>query len=89
LIGIDARVNVTFTVTGTSLVPTVTLFNGARAASTSNTASPYTFTYTLQAGDNGPIVYMVQARDQASAVTSATFIDSSRTAGMSFVSSSL
>jgi len=72
---------VTFTVTGTSMVPTVTLFNGARAASTSNTASPYSFTYTLQTGDNGPIVYMVQARDQASTVTSVVFTDGNRTAG--------
>jgi len=81
LIGIDARVNVTFTVTGTSLVPTVTLFNGARAASTSNTASPYTFTYTLQAGDNGPLVYTIQATNQAAFVTSSAFVDSGRTAG--------
>ena len=84
LIGIGAEVNVTFTVKGTSLVPTVTLFNGARAASTSNTASPYTFTYTLQAGDNGPVVYMVQATNQAAFVTSAAFVDSGRTAGTLF-----
>jgi len=83
LIGIGALVNVTFTVNGTSLVPTVTLFNGARAAVTSDTASTFTFAYTLQSNDTGPIVYMVQARDQSSAITSTIFIDDSRAAGKS------
>jgi len=81
LIGIGSQISVTFTVTGTSQVPSVTLYNGA-TASTDNTASPYTFSYTLKAGDNGPIVYIVQAKDQAIAVTTAAFVDSSRTAGI-------
>jgi len=80
LIGIGSQISVTFTVTGTSQVPSVTLYNGA-TASTENMASPYTFSYTLKAGDNGPIVYIVQAKDQAWAVTTAVFVDSSRTAG--------
>jgi len=74
----------TFSVTGSNLAPTVTLFNGARAASTINTASPYTFSYTLQTGDDGPIVYMAQAVDGASGVASAIFIDNGRAAGTTF-----
>jgi len=82
VIGIGATVHVTFSVSGTTAVPTVTLFNGARTASTSNTGSPYTFTYAIQAGDNGAIVYRVQTAAQGnSAAADVTLTDSARFAG--------
>jgi len=82
VIGIGATVDVTFSVSGTTAVPTVTLFNGARTASTSNTGSPYTFTYAIQAGDNGAIVYRLQTAAQGnSAAADVTLTDSARFAG--------
>jgi len=69
-------------VTGNSLVPKVTLFNGAGTATTDGTQSPYTFTYTIQAGNSGPIVYTVEAEDQAGNTVSATILDPNRSAGI-------
>jgi len=78
------QVSLEIEVTGTSLVPKVTLFNGAGTATTTDsTQSPYTFTYTIQAGNSGPIVYTVEAEDQAGNKASATILDPNRSAGIS------
>jgi len=80
--------NVTFIITGTSQVPTVSLFNGTRSASTFSTGSPYTFTYTLQAGDNGAIMYRVQTVAQNnSAAADVTLTDPGHFAGTRCVAS--
>jgi len=75
------QVSLEIEVTGNSLVPKVTLFNGAGTATTDSTQSAYTFTYTIQAGNSGPIVYTVEAQDEAGNKASASVSDQTRTAG--------
>ena len=83
LIGVGSAISVTLTVSGTSAVPSVTLFNGARDASTVHTTSPYIFTYSIQAGDNGAVVYRVQTQAQDnSAAADVTLTDPGHFAGM-------
>jgi len=76
------QVSLEIEVTGTSLVPKVTLFNGAGTATTDSIQSPYTFTYTIQSGDSGPIVYTVEAEDQAGNQAIASVTDVTRSAGL-------
>jgi len=78
-------VSLTVTVTGTASVPTVQLFGGKRTALPLNQASPFEFTYTIQAGDNGAIQYVVSVVDSAGNIASGEFLDSTRTAGTKLV----
>jgi len=43
----------------------VLLFGGARAAVTFNQSSPFLFSYTIQAGDNGEIAFAASVKDAA------------------------
>jgi len=77
----DREVSVTFSVSETVQLPVVTLFNGARSATTRNTVSPYTFTYTLRSSDSGPISYRVTLRDLAGNTAVINLAGNGQTAG--------
>jgi len=81
-VAVGDQLSLSIRVTGTDMVPKVTLFNGAGAAITTSTQSPYNFTYTVQAGDVGPIIYTVEAEDQAGNTALVTLRDDGRTAGV-------
>jgi len=72
---------VTFVVSETVELPLVTLFNGLRSAVTQNTASPYTFRYTLRSSDSGPILYTVTLRDLAGNIAVINLNGNGQTAG--------
>jgi len=79
---VGGQVSLTIEVTGTSLVPKVTLFNGAgTVATTDGTQSPYTFTYTIQADNYGAIIYTIEAQDEAGNKVEALLEDEGRSSG--------
>jgi len=61
----DREVSVTFFVSETVQLPVVTLLSGTRSAIARNAVSPYTFVYTVQSSDRGPISYTVSLQDLA------------------------
>ena len=77
----DRDVSVTFSVSETVQPPVVTLFNGARSATTRNFVSPYTFKYNLQPTDSGPISYRVTLRDMAGNTAIIILAGNGQTAG--------
>jgi len=58
-------VSATVTVSGAESTPTLLLFGGDRAAVTFNQSSPFLFSYTIQAGDNGQIAFAASVKDAA------------------------
>lgn len=60
-----AEVSLSIVITGNSGTPVATLFNGARTAVATRTSSGYSFDYTIQPDDDGPVVFTVQALDDA------------------------
>jgi len=74
---------VTFVVSETVELPLVTLFDGLRSAVTQNTASPYTFRYTIRSSDSGPILYTVTLRDLAGNIAVINLTGNGQTAGKS------
>jgi len=82
LLVVGDQVSLTVTVTGAVAAPTATLFNGLRTAIVTSQLNVFTFSYTIQAGDNGPVTYRVVAKADAGVQAEESIIDSSRSAGM-------
>jgi len=83
VVTVGSQVSLTISVTGNRMVPAVTVFNGAGSAILNSTPSPYTFKYTIQSGDTGPVVYTVETEDDAGNRVLATLMDPSRIVGAS------
>jgi len=75
-----AEVSLTVAITGNSHPPIATLFDGTQTAVTSSMSSMYSFHYTIQAHDKGPVIFSVHAQDEAGNSAHA-ILDSSYIAG--------
>jgi len=64
VLGVGAQVTFTVDITDATSEPTATVFGGDPIAA-SGSGSSYTFSYTIQAGDQGPIVFSVAAENFA------------------------
>jgi len=78
------QVSLTVAIRGNSAKPTASLFNTAGLAILEVDQSPYIFRYTIQPGDNGPVIFTVEAVDDAGNKAVAKFTDPSRVAGTMF-----
>jgi len=78
---IGDRVSVKLSIQGTSLIPIVTLFNGAAILTAPGVDSPYTFSYVIER-ENGPIVYHVKAVDEAGNESELDLVHAGRIAGI-------
>jgi len=76
-------VSATVTVSGADTIPSVQLFGGTRAAVTFDQASPFIFSYRIQADDEGEIEFAASVKDQAGNQAVTVERDTSTTAGES------